>query len=341
MLWGWGAAWYWRSRNGPQLLSNGCYWWAEGGVPILIYLKWEEVNSYSERCFQIDSSLFLEDCMAKAGPGCLGWERSWRGGGGGAVGMAYMGLQCCSGVQGLCLGAAALGVVGSEDQEAGAAAAGGSLGWEGWQVRRVWTWSCWLERALEGIVHSALTGEEEVVEGLESPASAKGNHFYNEWAGTVGSTEGRIILLAWVTSVGRWKRVTCELRLQWRIEVFQEKRGKGRVGGRSLSPKHELECLPSIQRGGKSDKRWAESPGFCWGIQGSAVPRSGFGRLHCRIGVIPGEGVAINLLHYMVIIFEAITEVDSPCVLILFKRKYKNKRAKVRYKRSGSSVILN
>lgn len=57
--------------------------------------------------------------------------------------------------------------------------------------------------------------------------------------------------------------------------------------------------------------------------------------------MIPGEGVAINLLHYMVIIFEAITEVDSPCVLILFKRKYKNKRAKVRYKRSGSSVILN
>lgn len=69
--------------------------------------------------------------------------------------------------------------------------------------------------------------------------------------------------------------------------------------------------------------------------------RLGFGRLYCRIGVIFGEGVVINFLYYMVIIFEVITEVDSFCVLILFKRKYKNKRVKVRYKRFGSFVILS
>lgn len=32
------------------------------------------------------------------------------------------------------------------------------------------------------------------------------------------------------------------------------------------------------------------------------MPRSRLGSLHCRIGVISSEGVAINLLHYVLII---------------------------------------
>lgn len=55
-----------------------------------------------------------------------------------------------------------------------------------------------------------------------------------------------------------------------------------------------------------------EKPGYRWDVQGFIMPRLRCGSLLCRIGVIPREGVAINLLHYMVKNFgEAITEADS------------------------------
>lgn len=40
-----------------------------------------------------------------------------------------------------------------------------------------------------------------------------------------------------------------------------------------------------------------EKPGSYGDVQGFVMPCLGFGGLHCKIGVIPGEDVAINLLH--------------------------------------------
>lgn len=55
-----------------------------------------------------------------------------------------------------------------------------------------------------------------------------------------------------------------------------------------------------------------EKPGYHWDVQGFIMPYLRCGSLLCRIGVIPREGVAINLLHYMVKNFgEAITEAVS------------------------------
>ena len=52
-----------------------------------------------------------------------------------------------------------------------------------------------------------------------------------------------------------------------------------------------------------------------------------------RIGVIPSEGGAVNLVHYVGIIsVRLLQKLTVTCVLILFKRKYKNKRSKVKYK---------
>lgn len=55
--------------------------------------------------------------------------------------------------------------------------AGRSLCWKVLQVRRVGTWGPRLKRVLEVMVHSAQTGEKEVVEGLEGPVSARGIRF--------------------------------------------------------------------------------------------------------------------------------------------------------------------
>lgn len=46
-----------------------------------------------------------------------------------------------------------------------------------------------------------------------------------------------------------------------------------------------------------------ERPGQHRHVRGFAAPRARLGSLHCRIGVISSEGVAINLLHYVLIIF--------------------------------------
>lgn len=46
-----------------------------------------------------------------------------------------------------------------------------------------------------------------------------------------------------------------------------------------------------------------EKPGDCWDVRGLVMPCSRFASLHCRIGVIPREGVAINLPHPVVVIF--------------------------------------
>lgn len=65
-----------------------------------------------------------------------------------------------------------------------------------------------------------------------------------------------------------------------------------------------------------------EKLGNCWDVQGFAMPCLGFGSLPCRIGVIPREGVAINLLHYVVIIFvRLLQKLTVLCVPILFRRK--------------------
>lgn len=49
--------------------------------------------------------------------------------------------------------------------------------------------------------------------------------------------------------------------------------------------------------------------------------------------MIPREGVAINLLHYVAVIsVRLLQKLTVACVLILFKRKYKNKCSKVKYK---------
>lgn len=75
-----------------------------------------------------------------------------------------------------------------------------------------------------------------------------------------------------------------------------------------------------------------EKPDYCWDVLGFVMPCSRLGSLHCRIGVIPSEGMAINLLPYVVIIFvNLLQKLTVLCVLSLFKRKYKNKCSKVKY----------
>lgn len=65
-----------------------------------------------------------------------------------------------------------------------------------------------------------------------------------------------------------------------------------------------------------------EKPGYCWDVQGLIMPCSRCGSLHCRIGVILSEGVAINLLRYVVKIFvRLLQKLTVLCVLILFKKE--------------------
>lgn len=65
-----------------------------------------------------------------------------------------------------------------------------------------------------------------------------------------------------------------------------------------------------------------EKPGYCWDVQDLLMPCSRCGSLHCRIGVILSEGVAINLLQYGVKIFvRLLQKLTVLCVLILFKKE--------------------
>ena len=69
------------------------------------------------------------------------------------------------------------------------------------------------------------------------------------------------------------------------------------------------------------------------GSQGFCKALLGFAGLPHRIGVIPSEGVATNLVHYVVIIsVRLLQKLTVMCVLILFKRKYKKKCSTVKYK---------
>ena len=114
--------------------------------------------------------------------------------------------------------------------------------------------------------------------------------------------------------------------------MFARRKGdKGRVGGQSLSPK--CERLPSVQWVGESDRTRAGEARLLLGCAGLCKALLGFAGLPCRIGVIPSEGVAINLVHYVGIIsVRLLQKLTVACVLILFKRKYKNKCSTVKYK---------
>lgn len=46
------------------------------------------------------------------------------------------------------------------------AKAGTLSGWQIPQVRRAWTWASWLKGLLGETIHTAQTGEQEIVEGL-------------------------------------------------------------------------------------------------------------------------------------------------------------------------------
>lgn len=95
----------------------------------------------------------------------------------------------------------------------------------------------------------------------------------------------------------------------------------------------DLHVCPAFRVQGEVIRDEPGKPGGCWDVRGFAMPCSGFARLHCGIGVIPREGVAINLLHCVVIIsVKLLQKLTVLCVLILFKSKYKNNCSKVRYK---------
>lgn len=65
-----------------------------------------------------------------------------------------------------------------------------------------------------------------------------------------------------------------------------------------------------------------EKPGYCWDVQGLIMPCPRCVSLHGRIGVILREGVAINLLHYVVKIFvRLLQKLTVLGVLILFKKE--------------------
>lgn len=114
--------------------------------------------------------------------------------------------------------------------------------------------------------------------------------------------------------------------------MFARRKGdKGKVGGQSLSPK--CECLPSVRQVGESDRTRAGEARLLLGRAALCKALLGFAGLPCRIGVIPSEGGAVNLVHSVGIISVRLLQtLTVACVLILFKRKYKNKHSKVKYK---------
>lgn len=109
----------------------------------------------------------------------------------------------------------------------------------------------------------------------------------------------------------------------------RRKGDKRRDGGQDLSPMCELKCLHRIHQVERTDERRAGEARFLCNVPGLVMPYFRFGSLHCRIGVIPREGVAINLLHYAVIIsVRLLGKLTVLCALILFKRKWENKSSR-------------
>lgn len=85
-----------------------------------------------------------------------------------------------------------------------------------------------------------------------------------------------------------------------------------------------------------------EKPGDCWDMQGMVMSCSRAGDLCGRIGVIPGEGVAISLVHSMVIIsVRLLKKLTVLCALILFERKYKNICSRSSINVLGVTVYFN
>lgn len=192
--------------------------------------------------------------MANVGLGhsglCQSWEQwLWEGAGEDHI---QRSVEHCSSWESPSLDSAVVGAVQNKDQQSQREPGWQVTGWEaqqwgehgleasGW--RRCWKWFSTVPRL-----------GKRTVEGVESPVSTKGNCFWNKELLQWG--ERRKEWYFWPRSLGAgiWKRVTFELRFGWRIEVYQERRQRQSRRTKLISPL-ELECLPSIQRVGQTDK---------------------------------------------------------------------------------------
>lgn len=135
---------------------------------------------------------------------------------------------------------------------------------------------------------------------------------------------------AWLnTTTAFEKRGTFELHLNEEEMAKYIGKNKGRVRGQSYTL---CERLPSVQPPGKWLKTWFRSQGYCWDVQGFVKPCWKFAGLLLRNWGDSQGRCGTNLLHYAVISVRLLQKLTVACVLILFKRKYKNKCSKVKYK---------